>query len=119
MADLGSGTPPRIQRAAPLALADIEDLFADEIFWYRRVAWDHKSRSVHAREERRFAALALGQRPLEKPDPEEVAQALAEGIRRLGVGALPFTARVWALQARIAFAALCRRDCGRVLAVTG
>ncbi len=105
VAELGGGTPPRILRAAAIAQAEIEETFGDQIAWQRRVAWDPKSRSVLAREERRFEALSLGQRPLASPDPEELARALAEGVRRLGIGTLPFTPSVRALQARIAFAA--------------
>lgn len=105
VADLGGGSPPRIMKAAAITQEEIEESFVAKIAWHRRVAWDPKSRSVLAREERRFEALALGQRPLARPDPEELARALAEGVRRLGVGALPFTAGVRALQARIAFAA--------------
>lgn len=105
VAELGGGSPPRILRAAALSAGEIEARFAEQIAWHRRVGWDPKSRSVVAREERRFEALALAQRPLPDPDPEELARALAEGIRRQGVGSLPFTAGVRALQARIAFAA--------------
>lgn len=112
VADLGGGTPPRILRAAVITPQEIEEDFAEQIAWHRRVAWDPKSRSVVAREERRFDALSLGQRPLATPDPEELARALAEGVRRLGVGALPFTAGVRALQARIAFAARWSGDSG-------
>ncbi len=105
VADLGGGAPPRIQRAAVITQEEIEALYPDRVAWHRRVAWDHKSRSVQAREERRFEALSLALRPLADPDPEELARGLAEGIKRTGVGALPFTAAVRALQARMVFAA--------------
>ncbi len=104
VADLGGGSPLRIYRAAAIAPAEIEELFEERIAWRRRVSWDPKTKSVIARQERRLDALVLDERPLPDPAPDEVAAALAEGIRRLGVGALPWTTEARALQARIAFA---------------
>ncbi len=104
IADLGGGVVPRIFRAAPIALSEIEALFEDRVSWQRRVAWDPRTKGVLARQERRLDALVLEERPLRDPAAAEVAAALAEGIRRLGVGALPWTAETRARQARIAFA---------------
>lgn len=107
VADLGgSGSgPARIQSGAALAPAEIEEIFADAIAWQDRVAWDHASRSVVARQERRFDALTLASRPLVQPDPHAQAAALAEGIARSGVGSLPWSPAARAVQARLAAAA--------------
>ncbi|GAB5470778.1 MAG: ATP-dependent helicase HrpB [Rhodospirillales bacterium] len=108
VADLGGGTPQglaRIRRAAPIAVSEIEALFEARIGWQRRVAWDPAAKVVVAREERRLGALALATRPLAAPAPEELLLALAEGLRRAGTTALPWTSASRALQARLAFAA--------------
>jgi len=50
-----------------------------------------------------LGALALGRAPLPDPDPAAVAQAMADGIRAMGLTALPWTETARSLQARVAF----------------
>src|SRR4029077_10104595 len=90
-------------QAAPIALSEIEDLFAEHIETAQITAWDARERAVIAREEERLYALTLTERPLKKADPAKVAVAVLTGIRELGLRSLPWTDELDALRARAAF----------------
>ena len=96
----------RIHLAAPLALDDIESAFASQIAREEVVAWDHATRSVQARRRDRLGALVLADAPLREVDPARVAAALVEGVRQLGIAALPWSEEAHRLRARMAFMAL-------------
>jgi ATP-dependent helicase HrpB len=66
-----------------------------------RVEWDACAGAVVARAEERLGALVLGARPLDRPDPAAVLEALVDGIRRAGPGALPWTDAAREVQARV------------------
>lgn len=65
------------------------------------VRWDMQQQAIVARREERLGALVLDARPLANPDPGQLRAAMLDGIRRLGLDALPWTreAREW--QARV------------------
>jgi ATP-dependent helicase HrpB len=106
VADLdGSARDARIYLAAPLSVAEIEDIFADEIVDVEEVAWDSREGAVVARRQRRFGALVLEDRPLQKPDPAQVAAAMADGVRQLGLSALPWSDAAQNLRQRVALLA--------------
>jgi ATP-dependent helicase HrpB len=102
----------RVRLAAPLSLATIERAFGNRIETGDRVGWDVRSRTVTAVRERRLGALALDRQPLAAPDPAAVTTALLEGIRREGLGALPWTDAARSLQSRVAFLARLDADSG-------
>ncbi|MFD5386765.1 ATP-dependent helicase HrpB [Streptomyces sp. NPDC127074] len=58
---------------------------------------------VVARRVGRLGAIELASRPLAKPDPELVRQALLEGLRREGTGLLRWSAQATAVRQRMAF----------------
>ena len=72
-----------------------------------------------ARREERFGALLLESKPLARPDPDKQRAAMLEGIRRIGLDALPWSpeARQWrarAVSARVAPRRVCQcRSMGR------
>jgi ATP-dependent helicase HrpB len=99
----GAGANARIHQAAPLTLADIEDLFASQIETRQLTEWSTRDRAVIAREEERLHALTLAERPLKKPDANKVASAVLTGIRELGLKALAWTEELESLRARAAF----------------
>jgi ATP-dependent helicase HrpB len=99
----GAGANARIHLAAPLSLAEIEELFAAHIETTEIVAWDSRERAVVAREERRLHALLLGERPLKAPNAGKVAAAVVAGIRELGLRSLPWSEELEALRQRTAF----------------
>jgi ATP-dependent helicase HrpB len=93
----------RIYLAAPISPGEIETDFADLIQTAESVAWNPRSDSVEAKRQRRLLALVLEEKPLQKPDPEALRAAMLEGIRQMGLAALPWNATTKTLRARVAF----------------
>jgi ATP-dependent helicase HrpB len=103
VADLdGAARDARIYLAAPLTRAEIEEAFAADIVDADTVAWDNREHIVQARRQRRLGALVLEDKPLTKPDPARVQVAMIEGIRALGLDALPWTDSAVGLRQRVA-----------------
>jgi ATP-dependent RNA helicase HrpB len=90
-----------IYLAAPLNVEDLREQFRSHLRAEESVRWDAQQQIVVARREERFGALVLETKPLAKADPGKLRAAMIEGIRRLGLNALPWTreAREW--QARV------------------
>jgi len=99
----GAGANARIHQAAPIALADIEELFSVHIEVREVTEWNARDRAVVAREEERLYALTLAERPLKKPNPVRVAAAVMAGLRELSLKSLPWTPELETLRARTAF----------------
>jgi ATP-dependent helicase HrpB len=91
----------RIFLAARLDRAELEALFGERITESEQVRWDAGRRAVSARRELRLDALVLERKPLPRPAPERLLAALLEGIRREGVGSLPWSQSARDLQARM------------------
>ena len=104
VADLdGDRRVARIFLAAPLSRAEIEEDFAGDIAAEEIVDWDSRVAAVLARSRLRLGALALEDKPLAAPDPARVTAALIQGIRELGLKALPWNREAENLRARISF----------------
>jgi ATP-dependent helicase HrpB len=93
----------RIDLAAPLASADLETVFAPQILTEETFGWDAREAAVAARSQRRLGALVLESRPVALADDPRVAAAVADGIRQLGLEALPWDTESRTLQARMQF----------------
>jgi len=81
----------RIRLAAGLdesALRALPDLPLEQ---RESVTWDPASQAVLAQWEERLGAIRLSSRRLHEPPPEQVARAMLEGVRRLGLDALPWS----------------------------
>ncbi|WP_099867131.1 ATP-dependent helicase HrpB [Pararhizobium haloflavum] len=65
--------------------------------------FDLESRSVRARRVRRLGLIVVDETPLPLTDNASVAATLAEGVRRAGLLALPWTKEAKQLRARLAF----------------
>jgi ATP-dependent helicase HrpB len=99
VADLdGSTQDARVFLAAPITLAEIEELYGEHIVDEEIVDW--RGGSVVARRRRRFGALVLEDKPINKPDPEKVKAAMLAGLRQRG---LPWTDDLQTWRQRIAF----------------
>lgn len=87
--------------AAPVDPDQLRAQMASHIRDEAVVRWDLQQQAVVARREERLGALALDSRPLPNADPEQLRAAMLDGVRRLGLDALPWTreAREW--QARV------------------
>ena len=88
--------------AAPLTADDIETDFAADITEHDEVEWTDDE-GVRAFRERRLGAIVLARRPIRDPDVALVAHAVAAGIRKRGLGVLPWTDGARKLRERLAF----------------
>jgi ATP-dependent helicase HrpB len=93
----------RILLAAPVAKADIEEHFASQLQRTESVEWDSREQAVVARRVVRFGALILEEKPLREASTEAMRAAMIQGIRELGVAALPWDRDTRDLQARMEF----------------
>lgn len=80
----------RIQLAAPLPKAELLEFFADELVRGDELAWDEKSAAVISRRVIRLGELIVEEKPLADVPRERAAAAMLEGIRSLGLDALPW-----------------------------
>jgi len=104
VADLdGSTQDSRIYLAAPITAAEIEELYADRIVGEETVRWGEREGAVLARRQRRLGALILEDKPLTRPDAEKLKAAMLDGVRQLGLGALPWNDDLARWRERIAF----------------
>jgi ATP-dependent helicase HrpB len=98
VADLDGATQDaRIFLAAPITVVEIEELYGERIVDEEIVEWRD---TVVARRRRRFGALVLEDKPINKPDPDKVKAAMLAGLRQRG---LPWTDELRAWRQRIAF----------------
>lgn len=90
------GPPRRVLAAAVLDEATVRADQAEQRAWRSEVRWDPAAEGVIAEERRSLGAIVLDRRPL-RDAPERVRGAMLEGIRMLGIDALPWTlaARQW------------------------
>jgi ATP-dependent RNA helicase HrpB len=93
----------RIDLAVPLQLAELEELFASQITTEERVEWDERSAAVQAVRTRSYGALVIETRTLPAVPPALAAAAMFEGVRQLGLAALPWNEELRNLQARLEF----------------
>ncbi|MEO7386765.1 MAG: ATP-dependent helicase HrpB [Gammaproteobacteria bacterium] len=97
----GSSSEARIDLAAPLTAADLEEHLADRIVASAEVRWDSRERAVVARRQRRLGAVVLADEVLRNADADEIAAAMLEGIRELTLAALPWNLELRQWQARV------------------
>jgi ATP-dependent helicase HrpB len=104
IADLtGRAAKARILAAAEITRSSVEEELPGSIKEGAECFFDGGSREVRARRVRRLGAIILDEKPLPRPVGEQAAQALAEGVRELGLDALPFSKDSLQLRARIGF----------------
>src|SRR5690606_37294956 len=97
----GRRAEARVFLAAPVAQADLEQHFADQIEAEETVMWENGA--VVARRQERLGAVVLREAPLAAPGPEAVADAFLDGLRAAGIEALPWTKETRRLRERLAF----------------
>ncbi|WP_105372255.1 ATP-dependent helicase HrpB [Neorhizobium huautlense] len=104
VADLtGRAAQARILAAAEITRADVEEELSDAIEQRDECFFDRASRQARARQVRRLGAIILEEKPLPRPHGEAAAKALADGVRELGLQALPFSRDGTQLRERIGF----------------
>ena len=97
----GAEREARIFLAAPIERADIERHFAAQIRVDDEIGWDTREGAVRARRVRRLASLVLASDELRSAEAFAVRHAALEGLRQLGIGALPWTKDLRQWQARV------------------
>ncbi|MDQ0137874.1 ATP-dependent helicase HrpB [Neorhizobium galegae] len=104
IADLtGRAAQARILAAAEISRADVEAELSGAIRESDECFFDRASRQVRARKVTRLGAIIFEERPLPRPSGERAAQALADGVRELGLQVLPFSKEGAQLRDRIGF----------------
>jgi ATP-dependent helicase HrpB len=104
IAELDAGErEARVFLAAPVSRQQLGELFADRIRSEDRLQWDARSAAVIARREQRLDALVLEDAALTAIDPARAVAAMIEGIRALGIDALPWTGALRSWQQRVLF----------------
>ena len=98
--------------AGVITLADIERHFADLITTQSRAGWDSRQNAVVASTRRSLGAVVLEERALPSPDPAVLAQGMVDGVRSLGLSALPWGEAAENLRNRVRFLARTMPDAG-------
>lgn len=91
----------RIYLASPLDFLDITHFHAHRLCHAEQVEWNEREQAVSGRRITTLAKLTIAEQPLANPAQELVSAALMEGIRRVGVSALPWDDGAMQLRARI------------------
>lgn len=104
IADLtGKAAQGRVIAAAETSRGDIESLLPKAIMTSEESGFDTASRQVRARRVTRLGAIIFDEKPLPKPKGDDAAKALADGVRLLGLAALPFSKSAAQLRQRLGF----------------
>ena len=93
------GADVKIFLAAALSEEDIETEFADHLATTDEVQWDVRQETVVARRVIRLGAIEVSEQSLE-PESEKSRAAMLDGIRIMGLGALPWNKDTISLRIR-------------------
>jgi ATP-dependent helicase HrpB len=93
----GTAAQGRILLAAPIAQADIELRFADEIETADEISFDRSAMALRARRKRTLHSITLSEAPLALTPSAETARVLADGLIAAGIDRLPWSkpAKQW------------------------
>ena len=100
----GEGAEARVRLAVRLERADLEQLAAAQGQESLEARWDPQAERVRCERSLRLGALVLARTPWPEARGEEVQAAMAEGLRQLGLAALPWCPRSRSLQQRLGLA---------------
>jgi ATP-dependent helicase HrpB len=99
----GTAANGRILLAAPIAQADIETRFADQIENTDEVSFDRASLSLRGRRKRVLHAITLSEAPFTLKPSEETARVFADGLVGIGVDRLPWSKALQQWRGRVMF----------------
>ncbi|WP_129793346.1 ATP-dependent helicase HrpB [Sphingosinicella sp. CPCC 101087] len=100
----GSASGARILAAAPIALSDVESLFAGRIRAAAEVTFDPATGAARASHGRRLGAIQLSGGRDSRAEPAAIESALLAGVREHGLGLLPWSEAATGLRERTAYA---------------
>ena len=108
----GASGDGKARLAAVLTDREIETYFSDLIVESEGVFWDAKANAVKAGLTRKLGAIVLQEKPAAKIDSSLTAAAMLEGVRAMGLAALPWSETARSFQARTRFLARVMPDAG-------
>ena len=94
-----TGTEARIHLAAPLSIEEIARVARERIEIVEEVHWDSREEAVVARRATRLGAIVLAEQPFPL-NGDKIADAMIEGVRELGLAALPWNSAATSLRSR-------------------
>jgi ATP-dependent helicase HrpB len=89
--------------AGALTREEIDLHFKSLIETQRGVVWNHKAQSVSSAEITRLGALVLDEKPIREVDPDQLQRAMADGVKAMGLNALPWNEAASLFRGRIMF----------------
>ncbi len=104
----GHPTEAKVRLALPIAEASLRDLFADHIQWKRSARWSRREGRIETSEDECFGTIKLSSRHWKNAEAEDIARAMLDGVRHLGILPNPAADR---FRARVALV----RAAGRAL----
>ena len=87
----GTAANGRILLAAPIAQAEIEQHFADQIETTDEISFDRGALAVRARRKKTLHAITLSEAPMALRPSAETARVLADGLISAGLDKLPWS----------------------------
>jgi len=100
----GVGPEARVMLAVPLSRGQLEDLALPQAVTRHQVSWDGETERVRCEQILHLDALVLETKPWPAAEAGQMASALLEGIRSLGIEALPWSGRSRQLAHRLSLA---------------
>ncbi|MBM1815039.1 ATP-dependent helicase HrpB [Pseudosulfitobacter pseudonitzschiae] len=81
----GDPREAKIRQATEISDADLRATFGDAIAWHDVCMWSKREGHVLARQQERLGALVLEDRAWRDAPPEDIAVAMLDGVRQLGL----------------------------------
>ncbi len=99
----GTAAAGRILLATPIALADIEQRFAEHIENRDEVSFDRAALALRARRRRSLHAITLSEAPSALTPSEDTARIFADGLVACGLDRLPWSKALLQWRGRVMF----------------
>jgi ATP-dependent helicase HrpB len=93
----------RLFAAAPIALTEIEQRFADEIETDDEISFDAASMALRGRRKRKLHAITLGEQTMKVAPASDTARILADGLAQAGIARLPWSKALQQWRDRVMF----------------
>jgi len=94
----GDAREARIRQAVSISEAELRSLYANQISWQDHCKWSRRDRRVVARQQECYGALVLSDRIWRDVPEDQVAVAMLDGVRELG---LPWDSAARRFQSRV------------------
>jgi ATP-dependent helicase HrpB len=100
----GDTREARVRQAIALTEAELRGLYATQIAWHDICTWSKRDRQVLTSQQEQFGVLVLQERRWTEATSAQIAEAMVEGVRDLGLNLSPaakrFQARACLLEGR-------------------